>query len=240
MAELKFFFQDIINYQDSLGFIGGHPTAPGSGRQSDNAGMFTAEMLRIAYDLDCHEDTASNMRLLLDAQGTLHRYPGDSSPDLSPDNILGFLNYCSLYDNREPSAQLLLTRGLKGFGSYTTPWSRDGFLFRQPQLITAMLAASGRLSWWKLYYLPLVVYTALVIAVAGHGVAPEDNQDARRLSWHLIQIMKTKSFLCRLASKIWWRRLRLQYGDQGMRLVFGRYFDMNHPFAKFAVNEWER
>lgn len=219
---------------------GGHPVNEfHTRRNNDNHGMFTAEYLRIVNDLNPALRPDECMEQLVDDKGVLHRYMGDIEPDLSPDNLLGFLNYVELRPEKRPLAKRIYDRGRKGWGSYTTPWSAEGFLFRQPQLIMALIAASGGAAWYKFWQWPLVIYTALVIAIAGRGIPAENDQDARRLSWHLIQIMKGHSLLCRLAARVWWGRLRKQYGDEGMRLVFGRYFNMEHPFAHFAINDWE-
>lgn len=233
------FEKAVAPYQDQNYFVGGHPVPRDAGRQSDNAGMFTAEMLRIINDIDHTEDPPTKMKDLLDASGVLHRYPDDSSPDLSPDNMLGFLNYCSLFPNRQVLAKRLFWRGVRGLGSYTPSWSKDGFLFRQPQLVAALISASGSLRFWKFWQWPLVLYAALVIAVGGYKKSPMDDQDSRRLTWHLARVMEKNSLLCRLASKVFFRRLRKDYGDEGMRLVFARYFTPDHPFAKFALNPWE-
>jgi len=215
--------------------MGGHPVPADAGQQCDNHAMFTAEYLRIAKDID-PSYKPSNHVWEFEHNGQLYRYiTSDSALDLSPDDYLGYLNYCNLYDQQ--SALRLLDFGRANWGSYTSPWSTVGFLWRQPQLWCACLAAAGKL---RFYHLPLVIYTALVILVAGHGASPIADQDTRRLSWHLIQVMKGVSWLCRQAAKVWWRRLRSQYGEDGMRIVFARYFDASHPFARFAVNELER
>lgn len=230
----------IRGYQDSLLFVGGHPVPQGTGRMSDNSGMFTSEYLRIAMDLGSPYIPSNNMPELLDVHGILHRYPDDSNPDLSPDNYLGFLHYCTMAGNpgRE-LAERLYRFGKANWGAYSVPWSKEGFIWRQPQLLCAALAASDRLSMWKFWQWPLVLYTALVIAVAGMRADPIGDQDTRRLSWHLLHVM-SKSRLCRFAAKIWWKRLKKQYGIEGMSLVFARYFSHTHPFARFCINDWEK
>lgn len=239
MGKLDQFEEACIPYTNKDGFLSGNPNSAGQGRICDNHSMFTAEYARIRHDLGAKEYNG-NVFGFLSNSGQLLRYPAQDV-DTSPDDYLGFLNFCTLQNiGRYLFASRLLKFNTDHFGSMTVPWSQTGFMWRQPQLLTAALAAAGHIKWYSLWYLPLVLYTALVIAVAGTRASPVTDQDTRRLSWHLLMIMQNESLLCTLAGKIWWRRLRKQYGEEGIRLVFSRYFTSEHPFARFAKNPWEK
>lgn len=239
MGKLDQFEEACIPYTNKDGFLSGNPNSQGYGRLCDNHAMFTAEYNRIRHDLGATAYSGA-MFGFLTPQGQLLRYPG-ADADTSPDDYLGFLNFCVLQNiGRYLFSKQLLDFGIKHYGSMTIPWSQAGFMWRQPQLLAAALSAAGHIAWYTFWYLPLVLYTSLVIAVAGIKADPVTDQDTRRLSWHLLMVMQESSLLCRLAGKLWWRRLRKQYGEEGMRLVFSRYFTPSHPFALYAVNPWEK
>ncbi len=239
MGNLERFEDACLPYINKDGFIGGNPIPPDMGRVCDNHSMFTAEYHRIRKDLGA-TDFDWDMFKFLTPEGQPLRYPG-ADADLSPDDYLGLLNFFKLTPiGKYLYAGRLLSFGFRNLGFYNSPKTREGFLWRQPQLLTAALATNDRIKWYSFWYFPLVLYTALVIAVAGTKASPVDDQDTRRLSWHLIQVMQDTSLLCRLAASLWWKRLRKQYGEDGIRLVFGRYFGFGHPFARYAVNEWEK
>lgn len=239
MGKLEKFEDACVPYTNKDGFLSGNPNSQGQGRVCDNHSMFTAEFHRIRFDLGATEYNG-NMFSFLSPEGQLLRYPG-ADADTSPDDYLGFLNFCTLQNiGRYLFANKLLDFNTKHFGSMTIPWSQSGFMWRQPQLLAAVLATANRIKWYSIWFLPLTLYAALVIAVAGITASPVTDQDTRRLSWHLLMVMQGSSLLCRLAGKLWWKRLRKQYGDEGIRLVFSRYFTPSHPFAQYAVNPWEK
>jgi hypothetical protein len=169
--------------------------------------------------------------------GLFSRAPGDNDPE-AVDDYYGLS--AGLVAAQFPrAAQRIVSYGWKHFGSFNNAnpgkWSWSTFLWRQPQLMVAEYAAALKMPLWQL---PFRVYTALVIATSGMFVTTSDTTN-RRLNWLLIQSTK-KSWLCRSASKVWWWRLKKQYGDGGMREVNLTYFGSpSHPLVKYAVNEWE-
>jgi hypothetical protein len=176
--------------------------------------------------------------------GLTIRAPQDHSTD-SPDNTLAIFN-ASHNLNKPNIASQVLSYGYSHFGWFnpSNPGSirkADGtidwgtFLWRQPQLIVAAAAAANRLS---IFHLPIVMYTAMAILVTGLKNYDLSLTDDRRLCWHLIQATKNKSFLCRMASKVWYWKLYKDYGkDVGMRGVASRYYQAGHPFIKYWVSE---
>jgi hypothetical protein len=133
-----------------------------------------------------------------------------------------------------------LDYGFQHWGSFNNifpySWTFTFFLWRQPQLLYAMACSAGVIR--NPVYWPFGVYTALVIATACVFGAKTD-WDSWRLTWLLIQTVSPHSCLCRQAAKLWWRRLRKAFGNEGMRAVYAGYFGPQHPFAKYAVNAWE-
>jgi hypothetical protein len=165
----------------------------------------------------------------------------------APDNLYAILAASKVLNKPEIALSFYIY-GLKNFGFYNTSnpdhvRNKDGsldwsfFQWRQFQMIFAALCASGIHKWWKIWHLPLALYTALVITVSCIG-AQLDDYDARRLSWALIQATKEDSFLCRLASKIWYRRLHKDYPN-GMRDIASGYYNPHglteNPFAKYWI-----
>lgn len=237
MSKLLDFLNAMKPYINLDGFAAGTPCSD-QHRTCDNHVMFTGEYLRIAHDLDPSTFFTKNaaMSSAQSDDGLLHRYIAtqDTSPDLAPDDYLGFLNYCSINPNLTAlNAYDLMMYAKNHWWCYTVPWTGAGFLWRMPQLYAAVLAASGKLRFW---HLPIVIYSSLVLLVTnGHT----NDMDSWRLAWHLWNIMKTKSLLHRITGKVFWWKLRRELGDGGMRTVFGKYFNPSHPFAQYAVNPWD-
>lgn len=86
----------------------------------------------------------------------------------------------------------------------------------------------------QLLFLPLELFTALVIATSCWRV-PTSDTDARRLAWSLIQATQN-SFLCKLAARIWTARLYKDY-PEGMNSVAEMYYQPlgSNPYAKYWV-----
>ncbi len=96
-------------------------------------------------------------------------------------------------------------------------WTGQSFLIRQGQLLAAM-ASTAWPTWhpghilMRLLFAPFYLWAAGVIATSCIGT-PVDSTDPRRLSWHLVQVVKNHSILCWLASHLWYARLRSDYLD---------------------------
>lgn len=110
----------------------------------------------------------------------------------------------------------------------------EAWLGRQLPLICALRAAADLpVAGW------LRLATAAVIATSCLGVKTE-NTDARRLAYHLVRAVEGSGGILDWACKVWWNRLRSDYGDEGMRGVALLYYQGSHPFKKYWSNRWER
>lgn len=210
------------------------PTKQGS----DNGPMFTSEyyiMLAKSGGIN-HHDPIWYLRLIgfcMD-QGLLCRAPADLDQE-GPDDYYGV--FAALVVLNEPTLGNALLNSImshKGFLNNhdgTRTW--QSFLIRQPQLLAAAYAAADRAPVWSW---PLYWYAAAVIATSCIGVSTEQ-ADPRRLSWLLIQAVSPKSWLCRMAAKLWYRRLYKDYPD-GMKGVARNYYQTYpmHPFIKYWVD----
>ncbi len=238
--------EEIIPYVDGNGLVAPNVVPEGTMQGSDNGPMFTAEYyIMLNYrqeEAPAFRDSAAFVELIqkcCSPPGNLMRAPGSVEQE-QVDDFYGVLAACrvlSLYDWLPWNlAQDMLDHGWKNWGSYnslfTNKWTKESFMWRQPQLLAAMYAAADRQSWrtW-----PLFAYAALVIAISCIGV-PVGRTDERRLAWLLIQAVAPVSRMCRLASRLWYRRLYRDYPD-GMRGVAAIYYQGDHPFKKYWVDE---
>lgn len=239
---------EIGPYLDKNGYVNPYPVDRTQGRQCDNATMYSSEyhIILAKRQEDSYRD-ADEWLILIDkasiVPGLTVRYPGDTTTD-APDNLYGILAASKVL--KQPRvAEDFLAYGYRNFGFYNPSnpehiKNKDGsidwsmFQWRQLQLVFAAICASGRHSWWKIWNLPLAIYTALVIGISCID-EPYDNSDPRRLAWLLIQATED-SFLCRLASKIWYKRLYKIY-PKGMNEVAGVYYQPSglnaNPFSKY-------
>lgn len=248
MSNIK---DDIVLYKDINGFISPHIVDAQYIRQSDNSCMFTSEYYIMLQKMgELTEADKKQWEFLIRSsmryyQGLLVRYPGDETIDV-PDNFYAVLAASKLLDVPEVSDDIL-RYGLSHFGFYNgeNPGSvkgQDGkikwpaFQFRQLQMLFAMLVASKHYKWWKFYMWPLELYTALVIATSCYKTDVNDT-DARRLAWLLVQTVKDTSLLCKWASVLWFKRLHKDYGEEPMREVAYKYFQIMHPFTRYYVTE---
>lgn len=206
---------------------------------SDNGPMYTSEyfiMLAMRKELTSLDPVlwATLIERCMPTPGLLQRSP-ERNRQVGPDDLYGVLAGAKVL-NCPDIAQKIYDYGLKNFGSFNTEqpgkWTTRSFLWRQPQLIAAAIAAAGKA---KFYHLPLFFITALVILFSGIGVE-KGNTDARRLPWLLIQTVAPVSFLCELASRFWYKRLYKVYGVGGMREVAKIYYHDNHPFQRYWMD----
>jgi hypothetical protein len=241
---------EIKFYKDKLGYVNPYVVSQTQERQSDNCTMYTSEYaIMLAKNLqntpedDNEWEELINKSMLL--PGLLARYPGYKDQD-SVDNMVGVLAASKVL-NKPEVAESIFQYGLRHLGFFNTeiPGDFEGnsgkinwasMLWRQPQLIFAALCASGRQKWWKIYQLPLAIYTALVIAVGGKN-EPINSTDPRRLNWLLSQAVNN-SLLCRLASKVFFNRCYKDYNvtENFMREVAARYYQLGHPFVRYWID----
>jgi hypothetical protein len=173
--------------------------------------------------------------------GLFARAPGGKDPE-APDDFYGVAAACQVFACRE-LAEDVIDYGWKHYGSYNVPtpdrFSWASFMVRQPQLISAFYAAANRGRYnpviWFLNFI-----TAIIIATSCIGIDPKTNTDARRLCWLLIQAVTPVSWTCKLAAKVWFRRLRRDYPNapdgQAMRSVAALYYEPGHPLGKYFMD----
>lgn len=230
------------NYTDVNGLVCNRPCLKTEVNPSGNGVAYTGEYLGI-LDARGELEAIDSLRWYQIAQkvwglGPLSRGPNQLDPE-SVDDYYGFClgNSISVFPGW---AKLALSWGFYHWGSFNnvepSKWTFQSFLWRQPQLLYAMACSAGKIR--NPVYWPLSVYTSLVIATACMFSAKTD-WDSYRLTWLLIQTVSPHSWLCRQAAKLWWRRLRKAFGDEGMRGVYAGYFGVEHPFSGYAVNDWE-
>lgn len=218
-------------------------------RSSDNGTMFLSEyMIMIQRSGDCTYDDVQKyqdiIRTCLNWNNNLCRAPGGMDQD-SVDNHYAIFAAMRVFN--VTALPLKIKQAMLsdfGFSNNERPGTIRGsdgrinwaaFLVRQPQLVAAMISASGSK---RFYHFPLYLYAALVIATSCHKVDTGD-LDARRLCWLLIQSVCPDSLMCRIASKIWFKRLTTQYNlptaTDVMRYIASKYYRDNHPFSRYWI-----
>lgn len=243
---------EIIAYTDKNGLVAPNRVPPGTVRGSDNGPRFTSELyLFLLYSGELGAgDSWGYLGLIPISYGILRRAPGAQDQE-GPDDHYAIASVCKQLELRSLAGSVLY-HGLTHFLFLNTPnpngytYPKDYYdqnvagkinwnatLFRQPQLIAAFYAASGKARFW---HGPLFGYAALCILLAGKG-KPLSDTDARTLSWHLIQTVADESFLCWLATKIWYRRLYKDYGPGGMKEVAKLYYRDDHPFQRYWIDK---
>lgn len=240
--------EEIVPFIDGNGLVAPHLTGPIKG--SDNGPMFTSE-LYVMYQKtgqlteQDRVDYANKIGACITKEGMLCRVPiGQIDGQEGPDDIVGVMNGCKQLGNTEiPRKILWAAIRYLGFLNNDNPGKKDepSFLVRQLQLVAAMIAASFPSYWNPIHWLvrilafPLFFYAAVVIFVSCIN-APASDADSRRLSWHLIQTVKSVSLMCKFASLFWYHRLKNTYGILGMRGVAARYYQPQHPFIRYWVD----
>lgn len=222
----------------------------GNGQGSDNGPMYTSEFYFMLPNSTIYKSGfLSRIEPCIDPLGNLRRVPYPTPPlqsnrQTGPDDYLGVLN-ASKALGITSIPRTFLKAVIKNLGSLNNEspgkWSWRGFLVRQPQLVAAMVFAAFPNRWNPVHMFmrtlafPFSAYSAAVIALSCRGKDKSDT-DSRRLSWHLVQIMKDNSLLCWFASKLWYNRLYHDYGPIGMRAVAAIYYSPGHPFAEYWIN----
>lgn len=235
--------QDIIPYIDTNGLIG-----PAKGQGSNNGIMYLSEyiimLIRRAEAIDQDiDDFFAKVESCMLKPGLLMRSPQNAGGQEGPDDYYAlaaaldeiaakFPNSVDATNNR--IAYSICLYAIKHLGCLnnefpnTFQWS--SFLVRQPELDAVMLWAA------KLPVGPILrLYTAISILFAAKDT-PVNDTDPRRLSWLVVQVASRHSWLCRMASKVWYRRLYRDY-PSGMRGVAAVYFEAGHPFSTYYIDK---
>lgn len=227
------------SYEDFNGLVSSKKCHESDVNPTGNGVMYTGELMTLLklrdeltdFDKQYFMDT---MKKCMPVSGLLIRGPGWNETD--PDDYYGF---CAgvVATGETTLAEAVLTYGWLRFGSFNgadpTKWTPGTFLWRQPQMLFALYAAAKRRTAWLW---PLEIFTALIIATSCITADPKD-QDARRLSWLLIQATKNFSWLCKAASWFWYKRLLRDWGPTGMRQVYSSYYGSEHPFVTYFPME---
>lgn len=236
--------QEILPYIDGNGLVSPNRT-DGTGQGSDNGPMFTSEYFAILAKSG--QLTPADQKSFVDKinpciiDGLLNRAPYKTGQE-GPDDYVGVLNASKLLGNTAIPRKLLwgAIRHLGFLNNVDGTKTASSFLVRQFQLVAAMVTASFP-SWWnplhiaiRLLAFPFYVWAAIVIFISCAN-APTSDTDARRLSWHLVQTLKDKSFMCWIASKFWYKRLYKAFPN-GMDGVAAIYYQAGHPFSKYWVD----
>lgn len=231
------FEQEIeANYVDGNGLVAPYRVTRDNVNGSDNGVTFTSEYFVILNQLG--KVTTAHLDRFKGTIGRCFREPGLLSrsphhPDQEgPDDYYGLAAACVALNDPKLATDVV-TYGKKHRWNFNnvTPGKFTGssFLGRQPQLVCALYSAAKK---FTPFILPLRIYTALVIAISCIRT-PVTDTDSRRLAWLLIQATEPSSILCRLAAKIWRRRLLKAYGPTGLQAVSQIYYQADHPFIKY-------
>lgn len=234
--------EDIKAYTDADGLVAPRLVNPGETNASGNGVLYLGEYMAIlsrigeltmSDKIKFHDIITSCMPV---SRGLLHRSPTHEGQE-GPDDYVGLLVGCAITKNVQ-IAQWVIDFGWKHYGFFNnevpgTFKRKDGsfnwsaFLVRQPQLIALAYWAAGRQP-----ILPLRIYTAFSIALAGRG-KPVGDTDSRTLAWMLCQVAASKSWICSIAAKIFEKRLKKDYPVSGMKGASQIYFGADHPFSKY-------
>lgn len=241
--------QAIKPYIEATGLVISHKVDPDTSFNSGNGLMYTSEFYIMAYrrGLLKQEDINNFEKLVLSCigpSGALNRNPlPHESGQEGPDDYYAILNAC-IQLGIVSIPRIFLKSAMRHLGALNNvqlgKWTPQSFLLRQPGLVATLITACFPSLKNPLHYLiralffPFYLITAIIIALSGIS-APIEEVDSRRLAWHLAESTDKRSLLCFLASKIWFNRLKDQYGDNGMKTVATLYYEKGHPFATYWV-----
>lgn len=238
---------EISLYIDSEGLVS--PAAPPPGEPGSNNGvLYTSEyIIALLRNGQAQEsDILSYLNKLsacMRQPGLLGRHLGGIGDQEGPDDYIGLA--AALFEIQRPEysainrtasagarqlARSVVWYGFKHLGlmNNVSPghFSWAALLGRQLQLTAAFMWAAG-------YPVgPLLrLYCAVSIFFSCRGM-PANNTTPRFLSWLLVQIASSKSYMGYFASVVWYRRLNSVYaiGMKGPCLI---YFQAGHPLSKY-------
>lgn len=202
----------ILPYIDGNGLISPNLADAKHQRSSDNSVLFASEYivlsLKLGYPVDKRLDA---IQACIGSDGELHRAPGDTTPDAPDDYYGAYASYVSL--NIVPKFHLPIRL-----------W--------QPALLFASRCAQQDFKRYKPYYIPLALLTAFIIGFSCMN-APKDQSTPRILAYLLTQATKA-SLLCRIGTYFFKRKLLKDY-PEGMKSVYGIFFEPGHPLITYSV-----
>lgn len=237
------------NFLDADGLVSPNPCSPITRNASNNGICYTGEYFTLLeltgenYTIGPFIETMKHCQRTL---GVLSRSPINDSDLEGPDDYYGFLSGCYFAPARTLALDSL-KYGVHNYGAFNNlnpghfQWAV--MLWRQPQLLAMNIWAAECIpfiyrGFFKLAMLPLTLYVATSIGVSCIGKKQTDGADSWRLTWLLVQLAERNSWICRLASKLWYKRLDNVWG--GMAGVAKNYYHglpgEDHPFVSAFAN----
>lgn len=199
---------EIQPYIDSFDLVSPGRISGDTLRGSDNGPLFTSQYIILCHLNSEYVDTVQVVAIqkCIDSNSYLHRDPTDSNPD-APDDHYGVLS-CTNFTNSG------------GFMKVKLPLT-----CYQP----ALLYLQGLMNYPRITKL-FSLLIAIIIATSNLW-EEKGNTSNKLLTWTLIKGVQEKSYLCRIAGKIWTHRMRKIYGST--QEVAKIYFGADHPFVKY-------
>lgn len=229
---------EIEQFREGNGLIAPQPNPTHIDRTCDNGVMFFCEYYILLkrnglLTIGDIQDFEGQLQRCMVKPGLVARVPGDTGYE-APDDYYALYAACVELECYELGKEVL-NWGLSHEGSFNTHepnlWTTDTFLWRQPQLYFANLCAANEVN---VFHLPFALISSIIILFSCLRANPQD-ADSRRLAWLLVRATSPFSWLCRQASKIWFKRLYKTYPN-GMKDVAKLYYNPSHPFIKYWVD----
>jgi len=226
---------EIISYLDKDGLV-----TPAINVDSTNGVMYTSEyIIALIRNCEATDDDKSNyiakMMQCMPKPGLLQRNQQNDGGQEGPDDYLALaaaLDEIGTNSSRG-CASLVARYALQHFGFMNNvnpgSFSWAAFLVRQLQLDAVTLWAAG--------YLVgpfLRIFCAILILCSNRGSV--SGTTPWRLTWLMVQVASRHSWLCRMASKVWYKRLYGVWGPTGMKAVNSVYFQPTHPLSKYVID----
>ncbi len=239
--------EEIRPYVDGNGLVNCSLNHGDGKRGSDNGVCFTSEYYDLLadngestrFDVEEFRQTINRCSVL---PGLVARAPGEKQGGPPPDDLyaiaaasrtLGCADVAEAIVKYGESTNWVFNADNPGNPHQYGNNDYEGWLGRQPALICALKSAANReLPGW------LKIVTAIVIATS-NMYDELGNTNVRRIAYALVKSVEGQKGILAWASKVWWNRLRRDYGDEGMRAVAKIYYQDNHPFMRYWKNKWE-
>jgi len=178
-------------------------------------------------------------------------------PSLSHDILMYGIKNFFMYNNEQPGKfhrlngefnwegfQLRMPQLIAMmFSGYNQTWKLIGFL--ASLLTVGLWVSTGDSSFvyplilnlflYRVWETPFYFYAAGTLTIAALRNIPVDQSDPRRMTW-LLSVGTNNSFMCKIASFFWKRKLKKDYPDE-MRGVAKVYYNPKgyHPFHTYWV-----
>lgn len=232
------------NFLDASGLVSPNPCSPTAENASNNGIAYSGEYVTLLALTNQLAAVPRYISVMTNCEvpgysGLMQRSPSNNRDSQSVDDYYGLL--CGLYfTGVYPFARDILKYGLKHFGSFNNlnpgNFTFQSMLWRQPQLLAMNLwSAYPGNKLIKLLMFPFTLWTAGVIATACLGLDQTGGADPWRLTFLLVQVAKRESWFCKMASKLWYKRLNKVWSN-GMYGVYANYYHgmpgLQHPMTE--------